>query len=449
MAKGDVVLKFDAQTAAFVANVLKAKDGLDKGADSARKFGEAGVKTGDQFSKGMASVGSSVQSAVAGILGFTSALALMEKAATERLDNIKNKAEKMKASVDSIMGSLATAGRTNEYGRVRSELQGMVTPDAGIQELEQIFRQVTTNVPKATTTQHLAAVKVGARGLGAGRTPESAAALASIHAELTASGAYKNAKPEDMASRAERLAIDLPGGLSERQLKALGESDDPDAMLNLIIASTRAHEQRAMPKLIDAARTDYTKPGAIRTAQDAKLSKIPAGQRMAAMMADTSLFGDDQEAAESVKKNLKDFMGEAVSSQALVQAEQRKETLDKTNPEAKAKARSEFATRQEDIRKRAGGVDALNEEAYWQWYATERKKNSMLSGGFHDAMIWTGRALGNHPDAANMELFDRVQGAAAGESGRKLSPMEQAWVEQQMALRGFKVNYQVNQSGQP
>lgn len=73
MSKGDVTLKFDANTGAFVQKMLAAQNAMKATADSSRSLGESTSKSGGLLadlgsvgSKNMASLQSSLMGAVGG-----------------------------------------------------------------------------------------------------------------------------------------------------------------------------------------------------------------------------------------------------------------------------------------------------------------------------------------------------------------------------------------------
>jgi hypothetical protein len=195
LAKGDVVLKFDAQTAEFVNRILAARSALEATADTARKAGDAVAKAGDGVEKFAAKIASGAAS-LAGMIGIPvtimGGLTAVLKEAELRVERLEKRAEgvaQRSATFDSAMFSLGAQNRTEE---IKSQLSAMASMTYSGRQIapatfEKMFAQVAAGAgASATPDRVILGLHAGVQGLHGGASEEQVVQLATQSTRLMA-----------------------------------------------------------------------------------------------------------------------------------------------------------------------------------------------------------------------------------------------------------------------
>jgi len=234
MAKGDVTLRFDANTAEFIQRVMAARSALDETAKKARETGEAVKKAGDHADDFGRKIAHGVKE-LAGLLAIPTTvmggLELTMQAVERRLALAEARAKALavrSATWDSAMFALGTTGQSKD---IRGQLEELTKSKySGVKfdakDVESMFAQVVTSVgPRATPNQFIAATRtaLGASGAGANvqQAVQAGSAMAVIQALMPGIG-------EDEADELARfMQLNAPDVLqNEKILGTIATSKD-------------------------------------------------------------------------------------------------------------------------------------------------------------------------------------------------------------------------------
>lgn len=182
MAKGDVVLKFDANTAEYIQRVMAARSALDETAKKARETGEAVKKAGDHVDDFGRKISHGVKE-LAGLLAIPTtvmgALDLTMQAVEKRIARAEERARTLNqrsATFDQAMYTLGTGRQTREIRDRVGSLSGKYAGlDVDDDKLESLFSQIVSGVGRrATVDQFMTGTRSAAIALGMGASDAAA-----------------------------------------------------------------------------------------------------------------------------------------------------------------------------------------------------------------------------------------------------------------------------------
>lgn len=250
MAKGDVTLKFDANTAEYVQQVLKAKDALMATADATRKIGDHADRSGEKVNKMARDIGSSVASSLglvtsaAGAAG--AAVTLGFKAAEEIMDKIAKKAEAARTAVQTLGSAMAAAGTSGQYGAVSQQLGQMANQTVGSaefskSELTRVYAALSSKEGfKSTPQEILAGVSAYQKGRAASMNEQAAIEMATKYVHLSGLGL------QDTAYAAQMYGFD------DGDERVVNRAKDKRAAMMMVLASKRVAEGSKTLQAIEA-----------------------------------------------------------------------------------------------------------------------------------------------------------------------------------------------------
>ena len=178
MAKGDVVMKFDAQTAQFVEGIMKAQAAMLAAGDKARKLGEDTSKAGDLMSR-LGQIGTqnlnAMGDAARGLVGNFNFVQMGINAVTEAYDKWKDKIKEVDEMNQKLISSTARLasgmGDAGAGPEVRTRLEHMFAPGVTQEQKVDMFKQAQITMPGANKEELFASVKSAAQGNKAGKDP--------------------------------------------------------------------------------------------------------------------------------------------------------------------------------------------------------------------------------------------------------------------------------------
>lgn len=331
MAKGDVVMKFDANTSTFVSNVLKARQELLAAADNARKFGDEAAKAGDKAehagersAKGFEFMRGAAEKVAPSMLEVTTALGatviaadLVKETITNSMERSAEKANDLRGKILDLNAALAAGGQSKAAPEVREKLEEMSRGSIGgreviPQEAYAAYGTISRNLgAKADTDTKLKATHA-AMLARAGQMDEAGATdvgvnFAQLARERKPGGGFEGYNDEQLQDLAHQVTTIKPGGLSDKDLRFLARSKDKKQAIGLLFGAAQSDESaRALSSIQQAAEEDIS-PGEVAKLQKEKrkmgakafkdsdaerklrLSQIPQDQRMGAMLDDATL----------------------------------------------------------------------------------------------------------------------------------------------------------------
>lgn len=187
MAKGDVTLRFDANTAAFVQKTLEAKAALDATAKSARDAGQHVAKAGEhweKFGEKASDAFKEIGKHAAGVVGIPLSLASALEVATKTIENMMEKtirkADELAAKTITLDAALAKFGKMGSAPQVTRTLAEMseksyagrhFDDDVVVRQFAQIYSQVGH---KTSIAGGMAATEAALKAQAADMSPDDA-----------------------------------------------------------------------------------------------------------------------------------------------------------------------------------------------------------------------------------------------------------------------------------
>lgn len=261
MAKGDVTLKFDANTAAFVQNIMKAHEAAMAAADSTRKLGESGVTAGERMAESFMHVAKHLGAITTGVGAAVAAIELVKGTAENMLERTQQRAELFVARARSLNQALAAAGQGGETSGIRQQIEGMAGQDINGERFSQkriteMFAGVSGAMgTKISAADKLAATRVGLEAVTSGMSDEAANQVAINYARLNRERG--GAGGEDLKDQAYTAEIYKPEGFSERDLRFVSRSKNKEQAMRLLFAASQSEESgKALMSLQTHARGD-------------------------------------------------------------------------------------------------------------------------------------------------------------------------------------------------
>lgn len=278
MAKGDVTLRFDGQTAAFVQAIVAAREKLEAAADSARKFGKDAVKAGDEAESGFKKAADSAMELAVSISGVSTATDAMEKGIEAVKDGFEEYFEKMKQKAEALLGSveklntaLGASGQATQAPGVRAALDKITVAGGRLTSPEQVtgdYSAIKRAVGNRSTAQDtLEATRVAETGRAANLDDEAAQRLGINYAQLARErrpgGAFDGYSNDQLADLAYKVTVNMPMGLSDKDLRFFARSRDKNQALNLLFAAGQSDESsKALLSLQNASEAEIA-PGKV------------------------------------------------------------------------------------------------------------------------------------------------------------------------------------------
>lgn len=258
MAKGDVTLKFDASTAQFVQDVLKAKEAVDLMKNKSREMGDAVSDAGDKITASMRKASAEIEKTHAqmqgiilgtlGANGIEQVLGTMKSFVVDTASNyfgkMEDKADRMLSKMKLVNGALAATGQGDrgEYALEKINTMRFVGHrEVDTEEAAVMLSNVTKAVGnKLSVDEDLEAVRVGLLAR-AGRMPEEAANRAAInYAQLKRfqhlGGGLELTSEQEMQNMAKQ-ATEANVDLDDKRLRFLSLSSNKKEAFNLLLAA--------------------------------------------------------------------------------------------------------------------------------------------------------------------------------------------------------------------
>ena len=331
MAKGDVVMRFDGETADLVQKLLKVRQEIEASADSARHFGEAGDEAGGKMHSAFGRAGEKAEELTKKMTGVAVASDLIEKGfeaaaqtAESFFDRVEQKAQQYKQKMDTLFPALADTGKGGDAGQVREFVENlgsqkigamMVSPDAAMASAAAIARAV----PRASTADVERATVVAQGFRATGGSAEVANQVGITYAQL---------QGIDLHGRsAEDVAFALRG-IDPAELKMLQRGVPVD-----LIRAARQTDQggKALGGLLSEADEDINVPGlqlqrrkegrffSADNARKLELGQYPAGdKRLAALLKDPSLASSETSRLVSLLQRGAGQLGPIPAAQSVI-----------------------------------------------------------------------------------------------------------------------------------
>lgn len=213
MAKGDVVMKFDADTADFVNKMTKMRQELIASGSASRQFAReievAGVKLGS-LRDIKASVAGEIQGLAQSHLSFGSlvgnAMNLAQTAWGLFGKQVEDISRKTKQQTDDLAKTMAGIGQAGLLPEARLRLQNISTPGLNMEQRAKLFQQAAEGSPDKSLDQLISMVQAAAKGKLAGKDP---AKMLQVMGAMEDAGAKGDA--QSLANRANRF-LELSGG---------------------------------------------------------------------------------------------------------------------------------------------------------------------------------------------------------------------------------------------
>lgn len=326
MAKGDVTMKFDAQTAAFVQDVQRAREKMEATADSARKLGDAMGRAGEKAADSSKKI---MESATSGAVAGAAFGALSVKVG-EYLQTIEDRTDRAVGKIRTLNAALAGAGQATAAPELRNRIEALpATVDR--EKATGMIAAISQNVPTISTDDKFSALDAALKGKKTGMSDEKATELGINFAKLAKfrrpGGGFDFAGNEELGAYADVIATEIPGGLSDRQLQFVARSQNKPRAINLLRAAAESAERsKTLTKLQEEAETEIDPAEVKRLERERKhpkhrgefaaedqrkldLAKIPAGElRLSAMLENRNLVAPkDRQGVEDLQEGLRNL----------------------------------------------------------------------------------------------------------------------------------------------
>ena len=213
MAKGDVVMKFDGQTAQFVQASLAAAKAMEATANKARDLGKSSSAAGEALSV-LGDIGkknlSSLGDAAKGLVGNFDIVKMGINEIINAYDKWGQKIKEVDAAAQNLNKNAARAGSTfGDAGagpEVKLRLQNMSMPGVSIDERLQLFKKAQEVMPGAGKEELFRLIQMGGEANKAGKDPS-----AMIGTMGRLSHVFENLSPEQIRDKANKYS-ELSGG---------------------------------------------------------------------------------------------------------------------------------------------------------------------------------------------------------------------------------------------
>lgn len=284
MAKGDVVLKFDAQTAEFIQKVMAARSALDETAKTARSTGEAVAKTGDstkRYTEKMADFTLGLVKLAAVPTTLMGVVELAMQAAERRVQRLEQRADAVAARSSSMSSTVYSLGAEKDRDKINAGIESMAGRKYGQSTFspataETLFKAIRTGAgDNADVSRTMAATAEGLRAMGSGADEQQAAELGTGIVNLMSLVPGMGA--EEAANLSHESLVLAPGLLRDKaSIRLIARAKDRRQMLKMLIAAERAE---VPPKTLATIQTDMLRRG--RTMEDAlqNPNMLPLDQR--------------------------------------------------------------------------------------------------------------------------------------------------------------------------
>ncbi|MCL2647731.1 MAG: hypothetical protein FWD61_12095 [Phycisphaerales bacterium] len=251
MAKGDVTLKLDFQTAEAFQQFQQLKNKLVGMKDGVEQFNQTAAKGGKQVSEVFAAVAGQLGLVTSAAGAATAAIAMAQQAYSNIL---KQREERANAYVDrarNLDQSLANSGQIGSAPAIREAIKQISTQKINgasfsEQELTNFFGGISSQMgSKISAEDKLSAMKVAADASATSMSNEAAGGVGLNYARFLHQrnrGGFKGTSDIQLENLAYQMQIGSPGGISEQDLLLLSRLDDKDFAAKLIMASGKSDE---------------------------------------------------------------------------------------------------------------------------------------------------------------------------------------------------------------
>lgn len=357
MAKGDVTMKFDADTADFVQKMTKLRQDLIASGSASRQFAQeislAGVKLGSlkDVSK---SVGSEIQNIAASHLSFSGAIGTAMNLARAAWDiwgkHVEEISRKSKSQIDQLSSAVANMGAGAMLPEVRMRLQNQSMPGMNMEQRIALFKQASADNPDKSIDQLLSMTQAASKGRLAGQDPSKLLRTMGVLDDAGFKGDSRQ-----LADKANKF-LELSGGrsFSDMEKNSLLRFTSTgtgtlDEGLGFMLGSMKSGgEARVLGMLVDkiakveAPQNKLLRSMSAKDKAQARLAKLSMPERFRLLTRDRGLANDllgSEEADE--------LMGGGGSKLAAVMASGASEFTDKIGDSQNSLARTSMHLRED------------------------------------------------------------------------------------------------------
>lgn len=239
MAKGDVLLKFDAETAAYLQKIRSATDAYAEQTNKTRALGDAHEKAGHQAEKFGEKVVDSAKDMVSAFgvpLSIIGAIELAFKTMENTFDRLREKGREEESRQNRLAGALASTGQSGQLTSVKAMLEEIANDTAKNPrefgntstnaDVEGVYAKIhLAGAGRTSIKSNRAGTIAALKGMGGNMTPEDASALGAATAKVKE--LVPGMSDEDAGSLALYLQTNAPDVLNEpRTLAQVAKAKD-------------------------------------------------------------------------------------------------------------------------------------------------------------------------------------------------------------------------------
>lgn len=511
MAKGDVTMKFDAQTAQFVQAVMQARASLEATADTARKTGTEVTKVGDSLRKmgedarksfrdaetDADRLASKIQTVASAAASATSSLSTMAVAAagavaSNQQTRIQQRADSFTNRTQALDSALAASGQGYTAGAIRQQLDGInmigrraVDPDEAVKLFANISRSMGSRV---SSQQVLNATKVALLGEAGHMDTDAASQLGENYAylekERRPGGGFEGAAQTEIEDYAFALTTGRAGGISDRDRRFLSRAKDKRQAIGMLLAAGQSDEsargltsiQTMAEEGVDPARIleiqGYDKQGKLRHrpnivpgSEEERLLRVnqvikSGGDLTAAVMADPTLAPPAERTAiqnlnrgAATASRISSFRGNVTATSgfedfaSMLERDRYESDVDKKN---QLRRGEEASRKYENDKQRAETVFRREHPLASYLEINGYGVPAVISSVAATMMAHNDRVSSDAPGVGYIEdtLSHRLKGTPMHDQGVKAAQMQRTLEQIHSAIRqGTDVTKQGNQGG--
>jgi hypothetical protein len=256
MAKGDVTMVFDADTAKSVQAILQMRDKLISLASTTRDFGDSGPGALNAIADAAAKAGQGISNTLGTVAGVAISVAGAVEALNGTVDNfldqMDQRADKLLKKTLDLNSSLASAGQGESAPEVRKQLDALAANGVGGVPVDpdvanRMFAAVSNQLgDKISAQQKIEATKTGLFGIGAKLDENAATQLAIDYGKLDAfrkpGMGMEKIGDDQLQEYASQLQAAYPEGIPDQVLRFLSRAKNKDAAMKAAIAAPQVYE---------------------------------------------------------------------------------------------------------------------------------------------------------------------------------------------------------------
>ena len=323
MAKGDVTMRFDADTARFISAINGARLALEAAGVKSREFADSSTKDADAIAKAFTSMGKSMAGSLIGFTTAAGAVAagvdLILSAVNNRIKQVEDRADKFLGRTRTLDDSLNDAGQGASIPVIRSKIKDLSktqfeNKSYTVESLNNMYARISSSLgEKATPEEKFDALKSATVAQDTGRLSDEAAMAyavnyANIKRQSPNTGKTGSILDREVVNQAYSFTVNRPNDplMNPNELQFLSRSKDKTMAMSMLQAAVQKDEKTRGLAAIESAGYDHIDTGEIRkiilkqkrqprefTEEDRRilaLSKFQQGpERMSAVMEDPAL----------------------------------------------------------------------------------------------------------------------------------------------------------------